>query len=531
MKIQIVQIKMSLEQPISDLKKKIIKLLGLLEEEVVDYTIVKKSWDARKKQDIAIVYSVIVNIIEKATPKGIDGINILIYRKGGYQLPSPKNKLKDRPVIIGSGPAGLFSALILAENGYRPIVLERGQAVEQRIQDVHHFFQTGELKENSNIQFGEGGAGTYSDGKLNTQVKDAFFRKDKVLQAFVAAGAPEEILYINKPHIGTDFLIAVVKNLREKITALGGEIRFNSCVTDLIIDHSQIQGVVLHTGEKIFTKTVILAIGHSARDTFQMLVDQQIPIEKKAFAIGLRIEHPQEMISKSQFGEAYIHPNLPVADYKLTHRAKNGRGVYTFCMCPGGYVVNSSSEKGGIVCNGMSYFKRDSQNANSAILVNVTPEDFGGSHLLSGVEFQRKWEKKAFQVAGENYQLPVQLFDDFCKNQISHEYGRFEPSIKGKSQFGNLRDCLPPYVSEGIMEGVKEFNNKIKGFSRPDAILTGVETRSSSPIRIMRNTGFESSIQGLYPCGEGAGYAGGIMSAAMDGIRVAEVICDPSMEL
>lgn len=526
-KIRIQNIKLKLDHETELLEKRICNLLRVPMSEISSYKIIKKSIDARKKTDIIFLYS--VDVILKNNPRDgvIDGNNIMLINDKEYEFSTPKlmvTKEYKRPIVVGSGPAGLFCALLLAENGYRPIVLERGSDVEKRTEDVRAFFETGQLNEQSNIQFGEGGAGTYSDGKLNTQVKDAFFRKEKILEEFIAAGAPEEIGYINKPHIGTNYLITVVKNLREKIIRLGGDFRFNAHVTDLIIADLQINGVIINNTEQMYSKHVILAIGHSARDTFYRLKELNVPMEAKAFAIGLRIEHLQKMISKNQYGLNYEHKNLPVADYKLTYRSLSGRGVYTFCMCPGGYVVNAASETGHLVCNGMSNFERNSMNANSAIIVNVTPEDFDNNDVLAGVNFQRKWERAAFEAGGSDYSLPVQLWEDFLNNKTSETFGKITPQIKGKYRFANLNACLPDYVCEAIKEGVLDFDMKIDGFADNDAVLTGVETRSSSPVRILRDDRLESNIKGLFPCGEGAGYAGGIMSAAIDGIKVAEQV-------
>lgn len=524
-KLRIQQIKLKLNHNKKDLERKISDILRIPTNDIESYKIVKQSIDARKKQDILFLYTVDVVLKNQNKIIKVDKKNIMLTSGETYVFPTPQNKNStEKPIIIGSGPSGLFCALLLAENGYHPIVIERGSKVDKRIEDINRFFETGHLDLNSNIQFGEGGAGTFSDGKLNTQVKDTFFRKDKILNVFIEAGAPEEIGYINKPHIGTNYLVEVVKNIREKIIHLGGTFKFETQVSDLILENQQVKGVVTTTGEIIYSKYVVLAIGHSARDTFQKLNSIGVDMEPKAFAIGLRIEHLQETISKSQYGDQYRHKNLPVADYKLTYRSKLGRGVYTFCMCPGGYIVNAASEYDHIVCNGMSNFERNSPNANSAILVNVIPEDFEGSDVLAGVHFQRKWEKAAFKAAGSNYSLPIQRLEDFINNRKSETLGIIKPVTKGKYVFANLNECLPPYVCEAIKEGIIDFDKKIKGFGDGDAILTGVETRSSSPVRILRNDQYESSIKGLFPCGEGAGYAGGIMSAAMDGIKVAEQI-------
>lgn len=522
--ILIQQIKMPLEHNDNDIEYKIHKILKVKKENINSYKIVKKSIDARNTNNIKIVYSIEVVIKNMHINKLINNKNIMSTKDEEYRFPNKNREILDRPIIIGSGPAGLFCGLILAENNYKPIILERGKDVDNRVNDVNSFFTSNTLNIESNIQFGEGGAGTFSDGKINTLVKDKFFRKEKVLKEFIKAGAPEEIMYVNKPHIGTDYLVTVVKNIRNKINDLGGEVCFNSKVTDLIIKDNEINGVVVNDEKIIKSSNVILAIGHSARDTFKVLKDHNINMEQKGFAIGLRIEHPQKMISRNQYGDLYNHPNLPVADYKLTYKSTLGRGVYSFCMCPGGFVVNSSSEIGHVVCNGMSNFIRNETNANSAIIVNVLPEDFGSNDILAGVEFQRKWEKTAFEVAGSNYSLPIQLFGDFLNNKESKEFGDVKPNTKGYYTFANLNNCLPSYVLGSLKEGILYFDKKIKGFARNDAILTGVETRSSSPIRIIRNDNYMSNIQGLYPCGEGAGYAGGIMSAAMDGIKVAEQV-------
>lgn len=524
------QIKMPVEHKLEDLERSISKKLRLkpVEGETgvpFTFNIVKKSCDARVFTDLKIVYSVRVFIPkEKLRMDLVNGNDIMLTKVSGYIIPELSKTFHQSPVVVGAGPAGLFAAYVLAEAGANPIVIERGRMVEARQQDIETFWKEGVLNPDSNMQFGEGGAGTFSDGKINTQVKDAALRKEKIIEVFIQCGAPEEIAYSNKPHIGTDFLMKVVKNMREKIIEMGGSFRFENMMTDVLIEQNAVKGIVVNGTETIETNYLVLAIGHSARDTFEMLTHHPIPMEPKAFAIGLRIEHPQEMISLNQYGADYHHAHLPVADYKLSHHASSNRGVYTFCMCPGGYVVNSASEPGQIVCNGMSYFARDGVNANSAIIVNVGPEDYEGTGVLAGVEYQRKWERKAYEIAGSNYKMPIQLAEDFMNNKVSTAFGKVLPSCKGETTFANLNECLPVYVADGIKEGIKAFDRKIKGFARPDALLTGIESRSSSPVRIIRNELFESALIGLYPCGEGSGYAGGIMSAAIDGIKVAEAI-------
>lgn len=522
--IKLQQVKFDLDHSKEDIIKRIQKELKLKDQDF-EYVISKKSIDARHKNDIKIVYNLDIKVIDQnEVLKNIKNKNIILSKDKRYEFPKDRKVLDKRPVIVGFGPAGIFCALLLAENGYNPIVLERGKDVDRRINDVTTFWTKSELNTESNVQFGEGGAGTFSDGKLNTMVKDKYKRNRKVLETFVEAGAPDDILYINKPHIGTDYLRTVVKNIRKKIIDLGGEVRFESKVTSILIENDQVVGVEVNKRETIETDSVVLALGHSARDTFEMLRELKVNMERKAFAIGVRIEHPQKLISQSQYGKSYQHKELPVADYKLTHRSKNGRGVYSFCMCPGGMVVNASSEGNKVVTNGMSNYKRDEMNANSAILVNVTPEDFIGEDVLSGVTFQRKWEKLAFELGGSSYNIPIQLFGDFLKDRASYSLGDVGTSLGDKVNLANLNDCLPKYVCDSLKEGILEFDKKIKGFSQFDSVLSGVETRSSSPIRILRDENLESDVKGLYPCGEGAGYAGGIMSASMDGIKVAEAL-------
>ncbi|MDK2821036.1 MAG: uncharacterized protein PWP31_1001 [Clostridia bacterium] len=430
-------------------------------------------------------------------------------------------QLKTRPIIIGTGPAGLFAGLILAQMGYEPLLLERGADVDRRIEIVNKFWTTGDLDPGCNVQFGEGGAGTFSDGKLTTLIKDKRCRK--VLEEFIKAGAPEKIIYINKPHIGTDVLRKVVKNLRKTIIRYGGEVRFNCQVTDLLIENGQLKGVIADNDE-ILTEVVLLGIGHSARDTFSMLNQRGVKMQPKPFSIGLRIEHPQKLINRSQYKEFAEIPTLDAADYKLAYHSSSGRSAYTFCMCPGGLVVAAASEVGGVVTNGMSEYARDGENANSALLVGVTPEDYGSPHPLAGVEFQRRWEHRAFELGGKDYRAPVQLVGDFLKGKPSTDLGSVKPTYKPGVSLGQLDECLPTCVIETLREAIVAFDQKLNGFALPDAVLTGVETRSSSPVKILRNDSYESNIKGLYPMGEGAGYAGGIISAAVDGIRVAEQI-------
>ncbi len=536
--IQISQMKLPPDHTREEMERKIARLLKLPREAILHFEVVKKSVDARKKPEIFFVYTVWAEVKnEAAVVKKAKNQNIVFIRPAVYEFPGGesedgcsgrdvRNQSGDRPVIIGSGPAGLFCGLMLARRGLRPLILERGKAVEERVQDVEGFWQGGPLNPESNVQFGEGGAGTFSDGKLNTLVKDPQGRGRFVLQCFAQMGADPDILYMQKPHIGTDVLRRVVKGLREEILGLGGEIRFQSCVTDFLIENGRLTGVTVNGREELSARTVILAIGHSARDTFETLYRKQVPMEAKAFAVGLRMEHPQPVIEKARYGDHPYEGLLPAADYKVTHRAANGRGVYSFCMCPGGYVVNASSEPGRLAVNGMSNRARDGENANSALIVTVTPEDFRTVHpecpVLSGMEFQRHLETQAYKLC--HGKIPVQLFQDFEAGRQSTGLGAVAPQMKGGYAFGNLRGILPDYIGSALVEGVYAFDRQVPGFARPDTLFSGVESRTSSPVRILRDEWCESSIKGLYPCGEGAGYAGGIMSAAMDGLRVAEQI-------
>ncbi len=521
--IRINQIKMPISHTKEELWDRAAKLLKIKKTQIRSMEIVKKSIDARKKPDLYYVYS--VNVLtdkEGDILKRVRDKNIMSIQKKEYQ-PQITGRLsfKHRPVIVGAGPAGLFCAYLLAKNGCAPILLERGKAVEDRKADVEKFWKTGILDTNSNVQFGEGGAGTFSDGKLNTVVKDASGRNVFVLETFVKFGAKEEILYDSKPHIGTDILCEVIQNMRKDILRMGGEIRFQTCVTDLKIEDGKICAVECNQKEWIETEVCVLALGHSARDTFAMLLQHQLEMLPKSFAVGFRVEHPQKEMNEIQYGEKYAK-KLPAAPYKVTANLENGRGVYSFCMCPGGYVVNASSEEKKVAVNGMSYAARDSKNANSAIIVSVTPEDFGETDALAGVRFQQKLEEQTYQLA--QGKIPQQLFGDYCANQVSKSYGSYESETKGERQFANLRGLLPNEIETSFIEGMHVFAKAIPNFDREDAILSAIESRTSSPVRISRNEEFLSNIEGIYPCGEGAGYAGGITSAAIDGLKVAEAI-------
>lgn len=510
------------------LKQKVARQLKIKETDIKAVEILKHSIDARKKPQIFQVYSVGVklnNLSEQAVVKKCKNVNVVISEQVEYHFPqSGVQKLSERPVIIGMGPAGLFCGYMLAIHGYKPIILERGCDVETRTKDVENFWNGGVLKPESNVQFGEGGAGTFSDGKLNTLVKDKYGRNKEVLRIFVEAGAPEEILYESKPHIGTDVLKKVVVTMREEIIRYGGEVRFGSKVTNLCIENNKMTGVVIGK-EVIKTNHVVLAIGHSARDTFEYLDTINLPMESKSFAVGMRVEHPQRLINQVMYGKEHGE-ELPAAPYKLTAKTSVGRGVYSFCMCPGGYVVNASSEEGKIAVNGMSYSDRGSQNANSAIIVQVTPEDYDSDGPLAGVAFQRKLEEMAYRVG--KGKVPIQYFEDYVTDKMSEQNEKWNtPCIKGEYSYTNLRGILPQECEQAFIEGMKHFDKVIPGFAAKDVILEGVESRTSSPIRIHRDENLQSpAVNGLYPCGEGAGYAGGITSAAMDGIFVAEKIAE-----
>lgn len=524
--IRINQIKLPIEHDKNALLGKIAKSLKITKEQVKDYEIVKKSIDARKKPELFYVYSVNVTVEkEDHILKHLHDRNIAKVAQKEYHIPKidcqNTQETKSRPVIVGAGPAGLFCAYELVLAGLQPLVIERGKRVEERTRDVLKFWETGVLDPSSNVQFGEGGAGTFSDGKLNTLVKDSMGRNRFVLETFVAFGAPEKILYENKPHIGTDILSTVIANMRNFMIEHGAEFRFETCVTDFRFENNCLCGLELNHAEWIDVTTCVLAIGHSARDTFEVLNRHALNMSAKSFAVGFRVEHPQEMINKAQYGELY-YDKLSAAPYKVTANLENGRGVYSFCMCPGGYVVNASSVEGHLAVNGMSYSDRNSKNANSAIIVSVTPDDFPGEGPLSGVAFQMELEKKAYERC--NGKIPQQLFGDYCKNQASTSYGAFSSETKGERAFCNLRGLLTEEMEASFIEGMHHFSKAIAGFDREDAILSGVESRTSSPVRITRDETFMANYKGIYPCGEGAGYAGGITSAAMDGLKVAEAI-------
>lgn len=520
--IRISQLKLPVTHTEEQLQKKIAKTLKC-QGTPFTYEIKKQSLDSRHKNDKIFVYTVDVSIRnEQKFLKKVVNNNIMSTNEKPYVFPSEgKNSYEHSPVIIGSGPAGIFCAWYLAQAGFCPVVLERGEEAYKRQVSVERFWKDGILDPDSNVQFGEGGAGTFSDGKLNTLVKDSFGRNKEVLKRFVNAGAPKEILYQQKPHLGTDVLVNIVCTLRKEIEEMGGKFCFRSKVTDFIIKNKRLQALEINNEKIIPADLCILAIGHSARDTFQKLYEKGISMEPKSFAVGVRIEHPQSMINMDLYGEEK-NEILGAASYKVTHKCQNGRGVYSFCMCPGGYVVNASSEPEMLAVNGMSYQARDSANANSAMIVTVTPEDFPDDGPLGGVEFQRNLERRAWE-AGQG-KIPVQLFKDYQTNTASTAYGDIHPCNKGGCRLTNVRSVLPKEVGDSIEEGILAFGKKLPGFDRGDSLLSGVESRTSSPVKILRNTELLSNIEGIYPCGEGAGYAGGITSAAMDGIKVAEAI-------
>jgi len=523
--IRINNIKANLDVDAAGLKEIVSMKTGLEPERIKSLKIAKKSVDARNKSNVQFVYALDMEVFgdEDYIASILAWKDIVQIKETASLSFAPKTFAGGlRPVVAGTGPAGMFAGLALAEAGLRPILLERGKAVSERRKDVEFFWQTGHLNPESNVQFGEGGAGTFSDGKLMTGIKkDAFTAR--VLQELAAAGAPEEILYLAKPHIGTDKLAVVVRRIREKIVSLGGEYRFENRLEDLIVRDGKLTGLkIAAPGGKIYeqpTDRLILAVGHSARDTFEMLHKNGVYIEQKPFSVGVRIEHVQKSVDAAQYGRFAGHPALGAADYKLAAHFDNGRSAYTFCMCPGGMVVAAASEPGRVVTNGMSEFARDGKNANAALLVGVEPRDFGSAHPLAGMYFQRRLEEAAFRAGGGDYRAPAQLVGDFLKKQVSTAVGNVNPSYRPGVRFADLSAVLPDFVTETMRRAIVEMDGKLRGFAAADAVLTGVETRSSSPIRIMRDEHFEANIKGLYPCGEGAGYAGGIVSSAVDGLK------------
>ncbi|MBI1285622.1 MAG: hypothetical protein GC183_15050 [Thiobacillus sp.] len=530
--LRLTELKLPLDHPPEALRAEVLKRLELADDELAGFSIFKRSYDARKKQALLLVYAVDVEVSNEAAL-------LRKFRNDRYLVPTPDtayrfvgqapDDLKARPLVVGFGPCGIFAALVLAQMGFKPIVLERGKAVRERTQDTWGLWRKHVLNPESNVQFGEGGAGTFSDGKLYSQIKDPRHLGRKVLTEFVKAGAPEEILYVSKPHIGTFRLVGMVETMRHEIEALGGEIRFQQRVTDVLIEEGpegkHIRGVALANGETLASGHVILALGHSARDTFEMLHARGVFMEAKPFSIGFRIEHPQSLIDRARLGPNAGNPLLGAADYKLVHHAKNGRSVYSFCMCPGGTVVAAASEPNCVVTNGMSQYSRNERNANAGIVVGITPEDFPGGDPLAGIELQRKLEARAFELGGGNYDAPAQLVGDFLEGKPSSRLGSVEPSYKPGIHLTDLATALPDFAIEAIREALPAFDQQIKGFAMQDAVLTGVETRTSSPVRITRGDDFQSvNVAGLYPAGEGAGYAGGILSAGVDGIRVAEAL-------
>ncbi len=525
--LRLTEIRLPIDHQPGDIRAAVLKRLDIAEDDLKDCTVVRRGYDARKANAIVFVYTLDVEAANEAQllKRHQDDRHLAVAPDMRYRFVAhAPERLASRPVIIGMGPCGFMAGLVLAQMGFRPIILERGKAVRERTKDTWGLWRQGRLDPESNVQFGEGGAGTFSDGKLYSQIKDPRHLGRKVLEEFVAAGAPDEILFVSKPHIGTFRLVSMVEKIRAEIEALGGEIRFQSRVEDIIVDNGQLRGVILADGERIETNHVILAVGHSARDTFQVLYDRGIYMEAKPFSIGFRIEHPQSLIDRCRFGKNAGNPLLGAADYRLVHHCKNGRSVYSFCMCPGGTVVAAASEPGRVVTNGMSQYSRNERNANAGIVVGITPQDFPGGPL-AGIAFQRHWEERAFDLGGRNYEAPGQLVGDFLAGKPSTAFGSVLPSYKPGVHLTDLSSALPDYAIEAIREAIPAFDKQIKGFAMPDAVLTGVETRTSSPLRIKRGDDYQSiNTRGLYPAGEGAGYAGGILSAAVDGIEVAEAL-------
>ncbi|MFP3567124.1 NAD(P)/FAD-dependent oxidoreductase [Paraburkholderia sp. SIMBA_030] len=529
--LRLSEIKLPLDHPESDLEAAILARLaelGVAADGLLRYTVFRRAHDARKRADIKLTYIVDVEVNDEAAAlkrlTAVPHCGVTPDMTYHFVAKAPTQLTTLRPVVIGMGPCGLFAGLILAQMGFRPLILERGKAVRERTKDTFGLWRKSVLNPESNVQFGEGGAGTFSDGKLYSQIKDTKHYGRKVLEEFVRAGAPEDILYLSRPHIGTFRLVSMVEKMRATIHGLGGEVRFETRVDDIEIDQGKVRGLKLSTGETLRCDHVVLAVGHSARDTFQMLHDRDVYLEAKPFSLGFRIEHPQGLIDRSRFGKFAGHKQLGAADYKVVHHCSNGRTVYSFCMCPGGTVVAATSEPGRVVTNGMSQYSRAERNANAGIVVGITPDDYPGGPL-AGIAFQRKWEERAFELGGGNYQAPGQLVGDFIAGRPSKSLGSVVPSYKPGVHPTDLSTALPDYVIDAIREALPQMDKKIAGFAMHDAVLTGVETRTSSPIRVRRRDDYQSmNVEGLYPAGEGAGYAGGIYSAAIDGIEVAEAL-------
>ncbi|HYC41574.1 MAG TPA: NAD(P)/FAD-dependent oxidoreductase [Noviherbaspirillum sp.] len=525
--LRLTNVILPLDHPEAALRAAVLDRLKIADADLLAVNLFRRGYDARRRSQITLVYTLDVEVRDEAAVLARALPNVAIAPDTSYKfVAQAPAQVKSRPVVIGFGPCGIFAALILAQMGFRPIILERGKVVRERTKDTWGLWRKRDLNPESNVQFGEGGAGTFSDGKLHSGIKDPKHYGRKVLTEFVKAYAPEEILYVSKPHIGTFRLVKMVEAMRETITSLGGEFRFQAKVTDIEIDNGQVRGVVLEGGEHIATDHVVLAVGHSARDTFQMLYDRGVYMEAKPFSIGFRIEHPQSVIDRARFGKFAGHPLLGAADYKLVHHASNGRAVYSFCMCPGGTVVAATSEPGRVVTNGMSQYSRNERNANSGFVVGIMPADFGGDqHPLAGIDFQRELESRAFEMGGANYDAPGQLVGDFLAGRPSKEWGSVLPSYKPGVHLTDLAPSLPAYAIEAMREAIPAFERQIRGYAMRDAVLTGVETRTSSPVRIKRLDNFQSmNVKGLFPAGEGAGYAGGILSAGVDGIKVAEAV-------